>query len=65
MHGRHQPALILVKKNCGQATLEGTIIHTDGGSQYYSNVFNNSQRKLQMINSMTLKLYTKTFMQKG
>lgn len=47
------PALILVKKNCGQAALEGAIIHSDGGGQYYSNEFKKLTKKLKMINSMT------------
>ena len=47
------PALILVKKNCGQAALEGAIIHSDGGGQYYSNEFKKLTTKLKMINSMT------------
>jgi transposase InsO family protein len=47
------PALILVKKNRGQAALEGGIIHSDGGGQYYSNEFKKLTKKLKMINSMT------------
>jgi len=47
------PALILVKKNRGQAALEGTIIHSDGGGQYYSNEFIKLTKKLKMSNSMT------------
>jgi len=47
------PALVLVKKNCGQAALEGAIIHSDGGGQYYSNEFKKLTKKLKMSNSMT------------
>ncbi|HAQ19074.1 MAG TPA: IS3 family transposase [Prolixibacteraceae bacterium] len=47
------PALMLVKKNRGQAALEGAIIHSDGGGQYYSNEFKKLTKKLKMSNSMT------------
>lgn len=47
------PALLLVKKNCGQAALEGAIIHSDGGGQYYCNEFKKLTKKLKMTNSMT------------
>jgi putative transposase len=47
------PALNLAKKNCGQAALEGSIIHSDGGGQYYSNEFKKLTQKLKMYNSMT------------
>lgn len=47
------PALVLVKKNLGQAALEGAIIHSDGGGQYYSNEFKKLTKKLKMNNSMT------------
>jgi transposase InsO family protein len=47
------PALNLAKKNCGQAALEGSIIHSDGGGQYYSNEFKKLTQKLKMNNSMT------------
>jgi putative transposase len=47
------PALNLAKKTCGQAALEGTIIHSDGGGQYYSNEFKKLTQKLKMNNSMT------------
>jgi transposase InsO family protein len=47
------PALLLVKKNRGKAALEGAIIHSDGGGQYYSNEFKKLTKKLKMSNSMT------------
>lgn len=47
------PALILARKNCGQAALKGTIIHSDGGGQYYSKEFKKLTKKLKMCNSMT------------
>lgn len=47
------PALILVKKNRGQAALKGAIIHSDGGGQYYSNEFKKLTNRLEMSNSMT------------
>jgi putative transposase len=47
------PALNLAKKKCGQAALEGSIIHSDGGGQYYSNEFKKLTQKLKMYNSMT------------
>jgi putative transposase len=47
------PALNLARMKCGQATLENTIIHSDGGGQYYSNEFKKLTKKLKMINSMT------------
>jgi len=47
------PALNLAKKTCGQAALEGAIIHSDGGGQYYSNEFKKLTKELKMNNSMT------------
>lgn len=47
------PALNLVKKSHGQAVLKGTIIHSDGGGQYYSHEFKKLTNSLKMRNSMT------------
>lgn len=47
------PALNCAIKTCGQAALEGAIIHSDGGGQYYSNAFKILTKKLKMSNSMT------------
>jgi len=47
------PALMKVKKNRGRFALEGTIIHSDGGGQYYSKEFRKHTAGLKMTNSMT------------
>jgi putative transposase len=47
------PALNLAKKNCGQSALKGTILHSDGGGQYYSKELRKLSNKLKMSNSMT------------
>jgi transposase InsO family protein len=46
-------ALNLMLKNRGKASLIGSIIHSDGGGQYYSKEFRTLTEKLKMINSMT------------
>lgn len=47
------PALHKVITERGKANLEGAIIHSDGGGQYYSNDFKELTKDLKMINSMT------------
>lgn len=47
------PALKMAVKHYGKAALEGTIIHSDGGGQYYSNEFKKLTNTLKMKNSMT------------
>jgi len=47
------PALKMVIKHCGRLVLEGAIIHSDGGGQYYSNEFKKLTKALKMSNSMT------------
>lgn len=47
------PALKLAAKQRGQAVLKGSIIHSDGGGQYYSKEFRAFTEKLKMTNSMT------------
>lgn len=49
------PALQMAIKNRGRSALEGTIIHSDGGGQYYSNEFKKLTKSLKMKNSMTEK----------
>lgn len=46
-------ALKLMVKNLGRNVLKGSIIHSDGGGQYYSKDFRALTEKLGMINSMT------------
>lgn len=47
------PTLKMAIKHCGKPALEGTIIHSDGGGQYYSNEFKKLTKALKMNNSMT------------
>lgn len=47
------PALHQLVKLRGKANLEGAILHSDGGGQYYSNEFKSLTRDLKMRNSMT------------
>lgn len=47
------PALQMAIKNRGRSALEGAIIHSDGGGQYYSNEFKRLTKTLKMKNSMT------------
>jgi len=47
------PALKMAIRNCGRTALDGTIIHSDGGGQYYSKEFKKLTKKLGMNNSMT------------
>jgi transposase InsO family protein len=37
----------------GKVNLKGSIIHSDGGGQYYCNEFKALTKRLEMINSMT------------
>lgn len=47
------PALHRLIKERGRSNLEGAIIHSDGGGQYYCNEFKILTKSLGMINSMT------------
>jgi len=47
------PALYRLIQNRGKENLKGSIIHSDGGGQYYCNEFKTLTRQLEMINSMT------------
>lgn len=47
------PALKIAVKHCGKSAMEGTIIHSDGGGQYYSSEFKKLTNTLKMRNSMT------------
>ncbi len=47
------PALKLMVRNLGKNVLTDSIIHSDGGGQYYSKDFRALTEKWRMINSMT------------
>jgi len=47
------PALHRVINERGRANLNGAILHSDGGGQYYCKEFKTLTKKLEMINSMT------------
>jgi len=47
------PALHRVIIERGRANLNGAILHSDGGGQYYCNEFKALTKELKMINSMT------------
>ena len=47
------PALHRVITERGRANLNGAILHSDGGGQYYCNEFKALTKELKMINSMT------------
>jgi transposase InsO family protein len=47
------PALHRVTTERGKANLNGAILHSDGGGQYYCNDFKALTKELKMINSMT------------
>jgi putative transposase len=47
------PALHLLIKLRGKLNLKGSIIHSDGGGQYYCKEFKSLTKELEMINSMT------------
>jgi len=46
-------ALKMAIRYCGKSALEGAIIHSDGGGQYYSKEFKKLTNRLRMNNSMT------------
>jgi transposase InsO family protein len=47
------PALLMLITQRGKVNLKGSIMHSDGGGQYYSNEFKALTESLEMINSMT------------
>jgi len=47
------PALHRLIRERGKVNLKGSIIHSDGGGQYYCNEFKRLTKELGMINSMT------------
>lgn len=47
------PALGMLITQRGKVNLKGSIIHSDGGGQYYCNEFKALTKSLEMINSMT------------
>jgi transposase InsO family protein len=47
------PALGMLITLRGKVNLKGSIIHSDGGGQYYCNEFKALTKSLEMINSMT------------
>jgi putative transposase len=47
------PALLMLIILRGKVNLKGSIIHSDGGGQYYCNEFKALTKSLEMINSMT------------
>ena len=47
------PALYRMITERGRANLDGAIIHSDGGGQYYCKEFKQLTKELKMINSMT------------
>jgi putative transposase len=47
------PALLMLIILRGKVNLKGSIIHSDGGGQYYCNEFKALTKSLGMINSMT------------
>ena len=47
------PAMMVVIKVRGKSALQGSIIHSDGGGQYYSHMFRALTKQLKMSNSMT------------
>jgi putative transposase len=47
------PALHRLIQQRGRANLKGSIMHSDGGGQYYCNEFKELTKQLEMINSMT------------
>jgi transposase InsO family protein len=47
------PALYRLISERGRASLKGSILHSDGGGQYYCNEFKALTRDLEMVNSMT------------
>ncbi len=51
------PALDMAIRLRGSDNLKGTIIHSDGGGQYYSTEFKSLTGNLRMINSMAEEVY--------
>lgn len=47
------PALHRVIKERGRANLNGSILHSDGGGQYYCKEFKKLTKEMEMVNSMT------------
>ena len=47
------PALYKLISQRGRASLKGSILHSDGGGQYYCKEFKALTRDLEMVNSMT------------
>ena len=47
------PALLMLVTIRGKVNLIGSIIHSDGGGQYYCNEFKALTKDLEMVNSMT------------
>jgi putative transposase len=47
------PALLMLTMQRGKVNIKGSIMHSDGGGQYYSNEFKSLTKSLEMINSMT------------
>lgn len=47
------PALKMGIRYCGRSALQGAILHSDGGGQYYSKEFRKLTGELKMSNSMT------------
>ena len=51
------PALRMAVARRGSDNLKGTIIHSDGGGQYYSDDFKSYTKELEMVNSMAEEVY--------
>jgi putative transposase len=47
------PALHMLIKQRGKSNLKGSILHSDGGGQYYCNDFKELTKNIEMLNSMT------------
>lgn len=47
------PAMLMLIILRGKVNLKGSIIHSDGGGQYYCNEFKALTKSLEMVNSMT------------
>lgn len=55
------PALYKLIRQRGRSSLQGAILHSDGGGQYYCNEFKSVTRQHGMLNSMTqTKVYENT-----
>ncbi len=51
------PALRMAVTRRGSDNLKGTIIHSDGGGQYYSDEFKSYTKGLEMVNSMAEEVF--------